>query len=199
MAQYLKDIVVTMGSIAPAYLQNRRSAKAMRSPEATPEGIEKEFSDFRPVERGAYQQTDQDHVYLGPAYAGWVYKREKEIGLSRFKLQKPATGFDSNTLVGKTPAKGMTAVSARDGETAIEIISPHEGDRFVCSGISTSTIPFRALPRVAVEYVMWLVDGKEVGRTPPPYEFFWTPSRGRHAIHAVIPSQDATSISIEVE
>jgi len=195
----LKDIVDTMGSIAPAYLQNRRSAQAMRSPGATPAGIEKEFSDFGPIKRGAYQETDRDHVYLGPAYAGWVYKREKEIGLSRFKLQKPAAGFYSNTLVGKSPPKGMNAVAVGDGETAIEIISPHEGDRFVCSGISASTIPFRALPRVVVDYVMWLVDGKEVGRTPPPYEFFWAPTRGRHAIHAVIPSQDAASISIEVE
>ncbi|MFA6223229.1 MAG: penicillin-binding protein 1C [Desulfomonilaceae bacterium] len=193
----LKDIVDAMGSIAPAYLRNKRSAQAMRSLDSG--GVENKVGDLGLDKKRAYQETDEDHVYLGPAYARWVYKREKEIGLSRFKLQKPATKFDSNILAGKTPGTGMNAAAGWDRETAIEIISPHEGDRLVCSGNSASTIPFRALPRVVVEYVVWLVDGKEVGRTPPPYEFFWTPSRGRHAIHAVIPSQDAASISIEVE
>jgi hypothetical protein len=46
---------------------------------------------------------------------------------------------------------------------------------------------------------VWLVDGVELTRTPPPYEYFWEPTKGRHVIHAVTPDRQAAQITVLVE
>ncbi|MGC8659257.1 MAG: hypothetical protein ACP5U1_09305, partial [Desulfomonilaceae bacterium] len=138
-----------------------------------------------------------EHVYLGTAYARWIYRREKEQGLSRFRLQEPVKNLESQQWAF---SRTMVESSKSDSgdRTAIEIINPHDGDRFLTTEKLTK-IPFRALPREVVENVIWLVDGKEEERTAPPYEFFWAPSRGEHSIIALTPFNDAASIKIHVE
>ena len=50
-----------------------------------------------------------------------------------------------------------------------------------------------------VEHVIWYLDGAELARTGPPYEFFWEPSRGNHELLAVTPDQAAAKASFFVE
>jgi len=149
--------------------------------------------------KGANVASDvkNEHVYLGPAYARWIYRREKEQGLSRFRLQGPLKNLRPSALILDERVVKFANTDKRV-ESAIEITSPHDGDRFVLTD-SSLRIPFRAQPLEMIENVIWLVDAKEVARTPTPYEFFWTPSRGGHTIVAVTPLHEAVSINIHVE
>jgi penicillin-binding protein 1C len=134
------------------------------------------------------EAVDQEHVYLGPVYAKWIHKREKEQGKGRFRLAEAVRSSQSQ-------ASSKNEIKRR----GIEIISPHDGDRFVCSSFYPSTIVFRAQPQEVVKEIIWLIDGKEIARTAPPYEFYWTPCIGAHSIHAVTPFNEAAQIGILVE
>jgi penicillin-binding protein 1C len=128
---------------------------------------------------------DQHHQ-LGPSYARWLHRREAQQGTSRFRLMKPGeTGLRSS-------AQGRTS-------SGIEIISPHNRDRFIISPYRPNRITFRALPNRVVEHVIWYLDGAELARTGPPYEFFWEPSRGSHELLAVTPDNAAAKASFFVE
>ena len=81
----------------------------------------------------------------------------------------------------------------------ITIVSPHDYDRFVLSPHRTNRIRFRAIVKPVVDHVTWLIDGKEVEKTPPPYQFFWKPTVGRHVVHAVTPNRRAAQVIIHVE
>jgi penicillin-binding protein 1C len=147
-----------------------------------------EDSKERQIHEQAVKSGDQEHIYLGPAYAKWIHNREKEQGSGRFRLDK-AVGL------GEAQAPTRNKIKRR----GVEIVTPHDGDRFVCSNLFPSTIVFRAQPQEVVNEIIWLMDGKEVTRTPPPYEFYWTPSIGAHSIHAVTPFNEAAQIGIYVE
>jgi membrane carboxypeptidase/penicillin-binding protein PbpC len=58
---------------------------------------------------------------------------------------------------------------------------------------------FRALPERVVEQVVWYLNGTELARTGPPYEFFWEPTRGRHELLAVTQDRSAAKTSFFVE
>jgi penicillin-binding protein 1C len=127
-----------------------------------------------------------EHHQLGPSYARWLHRREAQQGTSRFRLMKPGeTGPRSR-------AQGQTS-------SGIEIISPHNRDRFIVSPYRPNRITFRALPNRVVEHVIWYLDGAELARTGPPYEFFWEPSRGSHELLAVTPDNAAAKASFFVE
>ena len=81
----------------------------------------------------------------------------------------------------------------------VEIVSPHNLDRFVLSAHNSRQVLFRAVPASVVEYVLWLMDGVEIARTPPPYEFSWQMTRGTHTVFAVTPNKDAAQVTIHVE
>ena len=85
------------------------------------------------------------------------------------------------------------------GTSRISIVSPHNLDRFLTSPHMRSRVRFRALPDPLVSHVTWFLNGFEFRRTPPPYEFFWEPTRGGHSIHAVTPEGAADRIFIRVE
>ena len=132
--------------------------------------------------------SGKEHIYLGPAYARWIHKREKEQGPGRFRLQP--------TL---DPEKKRYLKADTKKRKGVEIVNPHDGDRFVFLNSHPPTIVIRAQPREVVKEIIWLIDGKEASRTPPPYEFFWKSSMGEHTIHAVTPSNEATQIRIKVD
>lgn len=132
---------------------------------------------------------DESHQ-LGPSYARWLHRRETQQGISRFRLMKPReTGFSG---LGHT--QGLANKSF-----GIEIISPHNRDRFIISSYRPNRVVFRALPSAVVEHVIWYLDGTELARTGPPYEFFWEPSRGSHELLAVTPDNAAAKASFFVE
>jgi hypothetical protein len=131
---------------------------------------------------------DQAHHPLGASYAQWIDRREHEQGKGRFRLMRP-----------KPLPEGSRHRSTQTGKSHIEIINPHEMDRFILSNHSSNRVLFRAVPEPVVEYVVWLIDGFEVARVPPPYELLWELTRGKHTIHAVTPSNYAAKINIQVE
>jgi len=140
-----------------------------------------------------------DYSYLGASYAQWLHRRKTEQGEGRFRLEKPQASlappsrFDNSA---RPRAKHQPRAADKAG---IKIINPHDSDRFVISPHLPNRIVFRAQPEPVVQHVVWLLDGVEVARTPPPYEFFWELTRGRHVVHAVTPFEDAAQVSIHVE
>jgi penicillin-binding protein 1C len=139
-----------------------------------------------------------EHHPLGSNYAKWLHRREALHGVSRFRLMKP----DSTTqqVGGEIIASdGAREPGRASRNSRIEIISPHNRDRFVLSRHRHSPIIFRALPEKVVEHVIWYLDGTELARTGPPYEFFWEPIRGRHELLAVTPDNAAAKASFSVE
>jgi hypothetical protein len=81
----------------------------------------------------------------------------------------------------------------------IEIVTPHNLDRFVLTSHNSGRVLFRAVPNPVVSHVVWMLDGMEIASTPPPYEFSWQMTRGRHVVHAVTPNRGAAEVTIHVE
>jgi penicillin-binding protein 1C len=136
--------------------------------------------------------------FLGGNYAQWIHRREMEQGLSRYRLKSP-TDLDYPNSAFPVSSHAESTVSSRLERPRIHIVSPHDRDRYVMgSGIRTK-IMMRAVPEPVAEYVTWLVDGKEIEKTPPPYEFSWEPERGEHVVVAVTPNWDADKITIRIE
>ncbi len=191
------EIVNAIYSGSMSNFPARFSINAGTEPDDETKGEARSFGRSSRQVANMMSDVKNEHVYLGPAYARWIYRREKEQGLSRFRLQGPLKNLRPNDLILNGRVVKFPNTDKRN-ESAIEIISPHDGDRFVLTD-SSLRIPFRAQPREMIENVIWLVDSKEVARTSTPYEFFWTPSRGAHSIVAVTPHQEAFSINIHVE
>lgn len=151
--------------------------------------------------------------YLGGQYARWLHHREVRQGRGRFRLSGSGSAIPADVygvpaadkpqrfmnLPGGTGA-GLTPIRLRRGGTSrIEIVSPHDSDRFILSRHHRNRVLLRAIPRPVVGHVVWFVDGVEIARTPPPYEYFWKPTRGRHDIAAVTPNREAARVTIHVE
>lgn len=134
---------------------------------------------------------------LGPQYARWLFQRQATLGHGRFRL----TSAEAELRGGDNATRTATPFLRRlgTGGSAIEIISPHEADRFVFSRHRSNLVRFQAQTNRLIEHVTWLVDGMEVARTEPPYEFFWSASRGNHVVHAVTPRREAARRFIQVE
>jgi penicillin-binding protein 1C len=130
-----------------------------------------------------------EHHHLGSSYAKWLYRREARHGVSRFRLMKPENAAQSNP--------GATGSMPR--RPGIEIVTPHNRDRFVISRHRPNRIVFRALPERVVEHVTWYLNGAHLATTGPPYEFFWEPTRGSHELLAVTPDKSAAKASFSVE
>jgi penicillin-binding protein 1C len=139
-----------------------------------------------------------EHHYLGTSYARWLHRREARYGASRYRLMKPEAATQRG--LGEIIDTGASREPRRSSRASrIEIISPHNRDRFIYSPHRPTRIVFRALPERVVEHVVWYLDGMELGKTGPPYEFFWEPTRGRHELLAVAPDKAAAKATFFVE
>lgn len=140
---------------------------------------------------------EDEHHQLGTNYAKWLHRREAKQGVSRFQLMKPENAAQrGGETAGGSGSRGPAASSQDSG---IEIISPHNRDRFILSRHGPNRIVFRALPERVVEQVVWYLNGTEIARTGPPYEFLWEPTRGSHELVAVMPNMTAAKTSFFVE
>jgi penicillin-binding protein 1C len=140
-------------------------------------------------------EQDQNY-YLGSQYAQWIHNREMQQGQGRFRLMPPRAEL-SNAASYMNPA--LSGPRRKVRSSTIEIVSPHESDRFVLSAHTSSRVLFRAVPQPVVDHVVWLLDGVEIARTPPPYEFVWDLVRGKHTLHAVTPSRQAAQVTFQVD
>ncbi|MBI4961781.1 MAG: penicillin-binding protein 1C [Desulfomonile tiedjei] len=139
-----------------------------------------------------------EHHLLGAGYAKWLHRREARHGVSRFRLMKPEAAMPSSDG-GISGREGSRRPSPGSHASRIEIVSPHNRDRFIFSRHRPTRIVFRALPEKVVEHVVWYLNGTELARTGPPYEFFWDASRGRHELLAVTPDRTAAKATFFVE
>ncbi len=143
-------------------------------------------------DRCVMNHSNDPHLYLGTQYASWLDKRQIIQGVGRFRLMEPGDPATETAL----PNQPRPTV---EPSSRIRIVSPHDEDRLVLSPHQSDRIRFRAVPGFVVPYVIWLIDGVEVGRTPAPYEYFWKPHRGRHRVLAVTPEATADAVTITVE
>jgi penicillin-binding protein 1C len=137
--------------------------------------------------------------YLGGQYARWVDRRRQQFGAGRYRLgsgvtragpHQPLFGGEALVRAPRYPGRPVSPIA---------IVRPHDGDRLVISPTGSNRVLFQAVVEPPSQYVVWMVDGIEVGRTGPPYEFVWNASRGDHVVHAVIPSFDAATVRLHVE
>lgn len=138
-----------------------------------------------------------DIVFLDAEYAGWIHKRELNLGVGRFRLKQIQDSRNSNEWEKNTQQPGIPYGPNR--RARISITSPHDGDRFVMPPDNNLQIALKAVPQFVVPYIIWVVDGVEVARTDAPYEFYWRAGSGNHKILAVTPEQDAAKIEIHVD
>lgn len=145
--------------------------------------------------------TPDDHLYLGAEYAAWIHKRELNLGLGRYRLEE-STVTEDPQVQNVRPENGPGSIhlaSSRPQGPMVSIVSPHDGDRFARPKGTNPIIPLRASLTKMVPEVIWIVDGVEVARTGPPYEFLWEARSGAHSIMAVLPEHQAAKIEITVE
>jgi penicillin-binding protein 1C len=130
-----------------------------------------------------------DHsFYVGAPYAQWVHRREMEQGPGRFRLENAENG----------PGAPLHSLG-RVRTPKVVILNPHDRDRFVAAHRPDGRVYLRAQTDPPAEHVIWFVNGVEIARTPPPYEFFWQPLKGGHEILAVTPDNYAAKVRIWVE
>ncbi len=141
-------------------------------------------------------EQDQNY-YLGSQYAQWIHHREMQQGRGRFRLLSPEAALSGSAPTYINPSSKRPNNTAKT--SAIEIVSPHDSDRFILSPHTSGRVLFRAVPQPVVDHVVWLLDGAEIARTPPPYEFVWELVRGKHALYAVTPSLDAAQVTFQVD
>lgn len=137
---------------------------------------------------------ETEYRYLGGSYARWIHRREARLGPGRFRLERT-----NDRSVGQWGTGEPSVLDAGLERGNIEIVSPHSADHFLINRHGPTQIVLRAVPQPVVSHVIWLIDGVELARTPAPYEFFWTPTRGKHVIHAVTPQRRAATATIYVD
>ncbi|MCA1961907.1 MAG: penicillin-binding protein 1C [Desulfomonile sp.] len=143
---------------------------------------------------------ESEHFHeLSPAYARWLYRREAEQGVGRFRLSTVGASMSADFSISGASRLVRHAMRPPEKQPGIHILSPHERDRFVLAPHAEVRVRFHAVVQPVVPYVIWLVDGMEIARTALPYEFFWKPLRGRHTVHALTPTNEAAQVQIHVE
>ncbi|MDD3145867.1 MAG: transglycosylase domain-containing protein [Candidatus Riflebacteria bacterium] len=156
-----------------------------------------------------FHKSAGDSHDLPADYASWLSQRRKYLSIDPFRLADAGKVADPWVLRGLTPAEPVIAIASgpmrvesfqqAGSQTGIKIVSPHDGDRYVMSSSRENFALLRAIPSQPVPEVIWLIDGSEFLRTPPPYEAYWPLSQGTHRISALTDSDVAAEIEIQVE
>ena len=88
-------------------------------------------------------EPDQNY-YLGSQYAQWIHHLEMQQGRGRFPLIGPEAAFSGSASTYIDPSSMRPNNPAKT--SAIEIVSPHDSDRFILSPHTSGSILFRAVP-----------------------------------------------------
>lgn len=202
----LEDVIRQLyGSRVPAPIRRpdsvREAVVCSMSGKLAAEGCPHTTRDLFPLHRLANLPRcdlvhDDAHHYLGSGYAQWIDRREAIQGPGRFRLEKPHVWQQTSVL----PSQEFPGIGPNlRWRAPVEIVSPHDSERFILSRHRRDRVLCRAVPRSVVEHVTWLINGVEIMKTPPPYEFCWEPVRGTHVIHAVTPRKESARVTIHVE
>ena len=156
-----------------------------------------------------HQTADAIHE-LPSDYASWLRQRRKILDLDPFQLINDSAMADPWNLSGLQPrepgvvpvASGPMLVPAAANSfesCSIRIVSPHEGDCYVMAASHENFALLRAIPSQPVPEIIWLINGSEFVRTPPPYEAYWPLAKGSYRICAITEGDQAAEIEIRVE
>ena len=157
-----------------------------------------------------FHRSSQEIHELPADYASWLRQRRKVLDVDPFRLVNEKDMTDPWSLSGLLPAEPQVVAvasgplivepSALQSEPgSVRIISPHDGDCYVMSASHENFALLRAIPSQPVPEIIWLINGSEFIRTPPPYEAYWPLARGVYRICAVTDGDMAAEIEIRVE
>ncbi len=91
------------------------------------------------------ERHDNLYRFLGGNYAQWIHRREMEQGLSRFRLKSPSD-FDYLNSAFPVSIPAETTVNNHPERPSIQIVSPHDRDRYVLGPGCGPKIIMRAVP-----------------------------------------------------
>lgn len=142
-------------------------------------------------------------------YASWLGQRRKYLNVDPFRLADDTQVADPWNMNGLQKSESTSVLASGPvlveslhhsaARTDIRIVSPHDGDCYVMSSSQENFALLRAIPSQPVPEVIWLVNGSEFIRTPPPYEAYWPLTKGVHRICALTEGDMAAEIEIQVE
>lgn len=156
----------------------------------------------------SFHQSDNAAHELPADYARWIRDRSRSNDADPFRLTGNVQPHDSWMLPGvekpvpAVVATGQILVEDSFVEAAwnnIKIVSPHQGDRYILAPTAENFIHLRAIPEKPVAEIVWLINGREFIRTPPPYEAYWPMHEGQFKITAIGAGEAAAQVEIMVE
>ena len=155
-----------------------------------------------------HRSTGEEHD-LPADYASWLKHRRRFLDVDPFRLANQAETADPWVIKGLESGDAQLSVASGSFYSAdktrlarnvgIKIVSPHDGDCYVMSASHENYALLRAIPSEPVSEVIWLINGIEFIRTPPPYEAYWPLAKGVFRITALTESEIAAEVEIQVE
>jgi penicillin-binding protein 1C len=182
------------------------------------------FTGAGPTQSCTYHRPQDPWHHLSTPYAGWLRQRYVRGGEGRFRL----AGFDEN-LEGlfpdaeeklaaapppQAPGGRVTLGPAASGRLGlaqtrfpapgpgapVTIQYPLNGDHFLLQPPAEELhLTVKAACHVPFPRVTWILDGKEVGVTGPPYEVTLELGRGRHRLMVVSPDGIGDAVTVGVQ
>jgi len=160
-----------------------------------------------PAETCTFHRPREPWHRLPMPYAGWLKERHQKGGAGRFRL----TGFpaDLGRLFPATPGTqtwpspekvAISMPEAGASGSGVTIVRPLAGDRYVLPrGEEALVLTAAAEVQAPWPAVTWVLNGRELARTGPPYEVELKLSRGRHRLAALDPHGLGAEVEVVVE
>ncbi len=156
--------------------------------------------EYKKLEKCTFHKKSSEKHELTPDYASWLAIRGRQLDEDPFTLKDTRKGQSTEDTDGTKASNAFSIKNNNEqGLVNIEIVSPHDGDRYVHSNFHDTTIYLRAIPSQRVEEIVWLINGEEFMRTTPPYEAYWNAEPGHYRILAISDGAAAGEVFIEVE
>ena len=182
------------------------------------------FTGAGPAQTCTYHQAGEPWHRLTTPYAGWLRQRYAEGGEGRFRL----AGFDANLAQlfedagNKAPSsppdnsqdrstpQGLTSPSltgrfpvripAPERGPLVAIQYPLNGDRFLLQPPADELrLTVKAMCQVPFQEVTWILNGREITATGPPYEVSLDLTRGRHHLMVVGPDGIGDTVTVVIQ
>lgn len=157
----------------------------------------------------AFHRSAGEGHDLPADYASWLRYRRQFLDVDPFRLADQAETADPWVIKGLGSLEQRLQVASESinqtektgvvRDIGIKIVSPHDGDRYVMSASHENYALLRAIPSEPVSEIIWLINGIEFIRTPPPYEAYWPLAKGVFRITALTESEIAAEVEIQVE
>lgn len=158
------------------------------------------------LENCKIHQPDKLKHNLSAEYASWINERRKTISIDNFsfpvKLGDPyeIPGISKQNPQNETTKNNRISVGRNNiSDGHVRIVSPHNGDRFVFSTVMPTYAHLRAIPESPAKEVQWIINGREIIATPPPYEAHIPLEPGVYRINAIAENMSSDEIVIRVE